>query len=317
MPRTDQPRTEGAFAIRGSESPQRREPSHTGHLLTVIAPGVLWIVIFLVLPSAYLMTIAFMTNGTYGLPQMPLTLEAFKQLAGFGFLGWSPGNLYTLVRSVWQTVLSTGLVIVMAYPIAYYITTAPARLRPLMLLLVVVPSWTNQVIRAIGWMNILSPGAPVSNFAASMGLIPPQMGLFPSKFAVVIGLVYNFLPFMVLSLYAVFEKLDHAQIDAARDLRAGPIRTFIHAVLPQTLPGLLAGTVLVSIPAFGMYVIPELLGGGKSMMLGNLVARQFSAASNWPLGAAGALIMIVATLAGLLVLRRLGKKLGGDSQVVL
>ncbi|HET7315623.1 ABC transporter permease, partial [Salinisphaera sp.] len=113
------------------------------------------------------------------------------------------------------------------------------------------------------------------------------------------------------------EKLDTAQIDAARDLRAGPIRTFIHAVLPQTLPGLLAGTVLVSIPAFGMYVIPELLGGGKSMMLGNLVARQFAAASNWPLGAAGALIMIVATLLGLLVLRRLGKRLGGDTQVVL
>ncbi|WP_353214925.1 ABC transporter permease [Salinisphaera hydrothermalis] len=317
MPRTQDARTQGAFATRASESPKRREPSHFGHLMAVISPGVIWIVVFLVLPSAYLMTIAFMTNGTYGLPRMPLTLEAFKELAGFGFLGWSPGNLYTLIRSIWQTVLSTSLVIVMAYPIAYYITRAPARMRPLMLLAVVVPSWTNQVIRAIGWMNILSPGSPVSDLAASMGLIPAQMGLFPSKFAVVVGLVYNFLPFMVLPLYAVFEKLDYAQIDAARDLRAGPIRTFIHAVLPQTLPGLLAGTVLVSIPAFGMYVIPELLGGGKSMMLGNLVARQFAAASNWPLGAAGALIMIIATLLGLLVLRRMGKKLGGDSQVVL
>lgn len=296
---------------------RRRQDIQFAHLIAVISPGVVWIVVFLVLPSAYLMTIAFMTNGTYGLPKMPLTLDAFRQLAGFGFLGWSPGNVYTLVRSVWQTVLSTSLVIVMAYPIAYYITTAPARMRPLMLLAVVVPSWTNQVIRAIGWMNILSPNAPVSDFAAWLGLIPPQMGLFPSKFAVVIGLVYNFLPFMVLPLYAVFEKLDTAQVDAARDLGAGPIRTFTSAVLPQTLPGLLAGTVLVSIPAFGMYVIPELLGGGKSMMLGNLVARQFAAASNWPLGAAGALIMIVATLLGLLVLRRVGRKLGGDAQVVL
>lgn len=287
------------------------------HLLAVIAPGVLWIVLFLVLPSLYLMVIAFMTNGTYGLPQMPLTLEAFKQLAGFGFLGWAPGNLYTLIRSIWQTVLSTGLVILLAYPIAYYISTAPARLRPLMLLMVVVPSWTNQVIRAVGWMNILSPGAPASDLATWLGLVDPHMGLFPSKFAVVIGLVYNFLPFMVLPLYAVFERLDYAQVEAARDLRAGPIRAFFHAVLPQTLPGLLAGTVLVSIPAFGMYVVPELLGGGKSMMLGNLVARQFSAASNWPLGAAGALIMIVATLLGLLVLRRVGRRLGGDDEVML
>lgn len=317
MPSTDDVRTAGAVSMRNDKWPKRREPSHFAHLMAVIAPGVIWIVVFLVLPSAYLMTIAFMTNGTYGLPRMPLTLDAFKELAGFGFLGWSPGNLYTLVRSIWQTVLSTSLVIVMAYPVAYHISRAPARLRPLMLLAVVVPSWTNQVIRTIGWMNILSPGSPVSNLAASLGLIPAQMGLFPSRFAVAIGLVYNFLPFMVLPLYAVFEKLDTAQIDAARDLHAGPVRVFLHAVLPQTLPGLLAGTVLVSIPAFGMYVIPELLGGGKSMMLGNLVERQFAAASNWPLGAAGALIMIVATLAGLLVLRRLGKRLGGDTQVVL
>ncbi|HET7314412.1 ABC transporter permease, partial [Salinisphaera sp.] len=266
-----------ARPVRLGNTPQRRAPRHFVHLMAVISPGVIWIVVFLVLPSAYLMSIAFMTNGTYGLPQMPWTLEAFKELAGFGFLGWSPGNLYTVVRSIWQTVLSTSVVIVMAYPVAYYITRAPARLRPMMLLAVVVPSWSNQVIRAIGWMNILAPHAPVSDFAAWLGLIPPQMGLFPSKFAVAIGLIYNFLPFMVLPLYAVFEKLDTAQIDAARDLRAGPIRTFIHAVLPQTLPGLLAGTVLVSIPAFGMYVIPELLGGGKSMMLGNLVARQFAA----------------------------------------
>lgn len=287
------------------------------HLVGVIAPGVLWIVIFLVLPSIYLISIAFMTNGTYGLPHMPLTLSAFKQLAGYGFLGWSPGNLYTLIRSIWQTVLSTSLVILLAYPIAFYITTRPARLRPLMLLIVVVPSWTNQVIRAVGWMNILAPNAPVSNAATWLGLIDPHMGLFPSKFAVVIGLVYNFLPFMVLPLYATFEKLDYSQVEAAMDLRAGPIRAFFHSVLPQTLPGLMAGTVLVSIPAFGMYVIPKLLGGGKSLMLGNLVARQFSSAANWPLGAAGALIMIVATLVGLQVLRRMSRRLGGDIEVVL
>ncbi|WP_435102737.1 ABC transporter permease [Arhodomonas sp. AD133] len=289
----------------------------TWHLLATIAPGIVWIVVFLVLPSAYLMGIAFMTNGAYGLPQMPLTTQAFHELAGFGFLGWSPGNLYTLLRSVWQTTLATSLVIAIAYPVAYYITTRPAHVRPLMLLAVVVPSWTNQVIRAVGWMNILAPNTPVSNLAAAVGFADPQMGLFPSQFAVVVGLVYNFLPFMVLPLYAAFEKLDMAQVEAARDLFANPVRAFIHAVLPQTLPGLMAGTVLVSIPAFGMYVIPELLGGGKAMMLGNLVARQFSEAANWPLGAAGAMIMIAATLAGLQVLRRVGRRLGGDQEVVL
>ncbi|MCD6008292.1 ABC transporter permease [Halomonas sp. IOP_31] len=291
--------------------------SETRHLLFSVMPGALWIFIFLVLPSLYLMAVAFMSNGTYGLPELPLSLDAFKQLAGFGFLGWSPGNLYTLLRSLWQTLVSTGLVILVAYPIAYYITTCRAKLRPLMLLAVVVPSWTNQVIRAFGWMNLLAPGTPLSDAAQALGLIGDYMGLYPSNFAVTLGLVYNFLPFMVLPLYAAFEKLDVAQVQAAQDLYAAPVRAFWHAVFPQTLPGLLAGTVLVAIPAFGMYVIPELLGGGKGMMLGNLVANQFAGGSNWPLGAAGALLMLLATFVGLFAMRRIGKRLGGGEEVVI
>lgn len=289
----------------------------SAHLIGTIAPGILWIVFFLVLPSIMLIGVAFLTNGPYGLPEWPLTLEAFGDLAGFGYLGWSPGNLYTLARSVWQTVVATALVIAIAYPLAYYISTQPPGRRPIMLLIVVVPSWTNQVIRAFGWMNILAPNTPAANVASALGLVPAELGLFPSEFAVVLGLVYNFLPFMVLPLYASFERMDPDVIQAAHDLYARPIHVFRHAVLPQTLPGLMAGTVLVSIPAFGMYVIPELLGGGKSMMIGNFVARQFSQSSNWPLGAAGALIMIVATLGGLMVLRRIGRRLGGGKEVVL
>lgn len=287
------------------------------HLLMTVAPGASWIVFFLVLPSAYLMSVAFMSSGTYGLPEMPLSLESFRQLAGFGFLGWSPGNLYTLLRSLWQTLVSTALVVIIAYPIAYYISTCRARWRPIMLLAVVVPSWTNQVIRTFGWMNLLAPGTPLSGVAESLGLIAPNMGLYPSNFAVTLGLVYNFLPFMVLPLYAAFEKLDTAQVEAAQDLYASPLRAFWHAVFPQTLPGLLAGVVLVAIPAFGMYVIPELLGGGKGMMLGNLVANQFAGSANWPLGAAGAILMLIATFIGLFAMRRIGKRLGGGEEVVI
>ncbi|MDT8880323.1 ABC transporter permease [Halomonas saccharevitans] len=287
------------------------------HLLFTVAPGAIWIVIFLVLPGAYLMGVAFMTNGPYGLPEMPLSLASFERLAGFGFLGWSPGNLYTLLRSLWQTAVSTGLVVLVAYPIAYYITTCREKWRPIMLLLVVVPSWTNQVIRTFGWMNLLAPGTPLSGLAEGLGLIAPNMGLYPSNFAVTLGLVYNFLPFMVLPLYAAFEKLDTAQVEAAQDLFASPVRAFWHAVFPQTLPGLLAGIVLVAIPAFGMYVIPELLGGGKGMMLGNLVATQFSGGANWPLGAAGAILMLIATFIGLFAMRRIGKRLGGGEEVVI
>ena len=301
-----------SIALRG-----RAVVSETRHLLFSVMPGAIWIIVFLVLPSVYLMAVAFMTNGPYGQPQMPLSLESFRQLAGFGFLGWSPGNLYTLLRSLWQTLLSTVLVVIVAYPIAYYITTCREKWRPIMLLAVVVPSWTNQVIRTFGWMNLLAPGTPLSDAAQALGLIAPNMGLYPSNFAVTLGLVYNFLPFMVLPLYAAFEKLDTAQVQAAQDLYAAPLRAFWHAVFPQTLPGLLAGTVLVAIPAFGMYVIPELLGGGKGMMLGNLVANQFAGSANWPLGAAGAILMLIATFAGLFAMRRIGKRLGGGEEVVI
>jgi spermidine/putrescine transport system permease protein len=301
----------------GFRLPLGRLAHDTWHLIGVVSPGVLWIVLFLVLPGLLLIGIAFMTNGPYGLPQMPLTLDAFKELAGYGLLGWSSGNLHIIIRTVWQSVLATSLVILFAYPVAYYITTRPAHVRPILLLAVVVPSWTNQVIRAMGWMNLLAPHTPLSNLAASLGFIPPEVGLFPSKFAVLIGLVYNFLPFMALPLYAAFERLDYAQVEAARDLHAGPIRTFWHAVFPQTLPGLVTGIVLVGIPAFGMFVVPKLLGGGKSLMLGNLIARQFQSASNWPYGAAGALVMIIVTLVGLLVMRRVSRRAGGGVEVVL
>lgn len=295
---------------------RRRRRRETRHLLLTVLPGALWIFVFLVLPGFYLMSVAFMTNAGFGQPQLPLTLDAFRSLAGFGFLGWSPGNLYTLLRSLWQALISLSLVVAIAYPIAWYISLCRARWRAIMLLAVVVPSWTNQVVRAFGWMNLLAPGTPLSELAAALGLVAPNMGLFPSGFAVTLGLVYNFLPFMVLPLYAAFEKLDRAQIEAARDLYASPVRAFFVAVLPQTLPGLLAGSVLVAIPAFGMYVIPELLGGGRSQMLGNLVATQFGQAANWPLGAAGALLMLLATLIGLVILRRLGRRLGGDDMVI-
>ena len=304
----DVPGYQGRFLNLGSD---------VWHIVGVVLPGVLWILVFLVIPMLLLIGIAFMTNGPYGLPEMPLSLAAFKQLAGFGLLGWGPGNVYVIVRTVWQTVLATFMVTLVSYPVAYYITTRPPTLRPILLLRVVAPSWSNQVIRAMGWMNLLAPGTPLSTLAARLGFIAPELGLFPSEFAVTLGLIYDFLPFMALPLYASFERLDYAQVEAARDLHAGPVRAFMHAVFPQTLPGLLAGVMLVGIPAFGMYVVPELLGGGKSLMLGNLIARQFQDASNWPYGAAASMIMIVVTLIGLVVLRRLSRRAAGGVEVVL
>lgn len=297
-----------------------KAPSHRKamwHLLMTTGPSVAWITVFLVLPSLYMVSMAFLTNGVYGQPQLPLSLSAFKQLAGYGFLGWSPGNLYTLLHTINYTLFSTVLTVLVAYPVAYYISMCRPGLRVIMLLAVVVPSWTNQVIRAFGWMNLLSPGTPLSHLASWLGFTTPDLGLYPSAFAVMLGLLYNFLPYMVLPLYSAFEKLDNSQLEAARDLYANPLRAFFAAIFPQTLPGLMAGLVLVMIPAFGMYVVPALLGGGKAMMIGDVIATQFTDASNWPLGAAGSILMLAATLLGIWLLRRLGRRLGGGEEVML
>lgn len=296
---------------------RRYRRRQTRHLLLTTMPSVMWISLFLVLPSLYLVSMAFMTNDPYGQPAMPLTTTAFHQLAGEGILGWNPGNIYTLLRSLWYTLVSSALTVLVSYPLAYYISNARPHFRPIMLLALVVPSWTNQVVRTFGWMNLLAPDTPITDVASALGLISPYMGLYPSSFAVMMGLVYNFLPFMVLPLYAAFEKLDHSQIEAARDLYASPIKAFWSAIFPQTLPGLLAGLVLVAIPAFGMYVVPELLGGGRAMMIGSLVALQFAEGANWPLGAAGALVMLLATLLGIYLLRRMGRKFGGGEEVLI
>jgi len=147
-------------------------------LLLTLLPGVGVITVFLVLPSIYLVGMAFLSTGPYGLPTGPVSLQAFRELAGFGFLGWSPGNLYTLLRSIGQTLLATILVILIAYPAAYYITTRPVPWRPVLLLAVVVPSWTNQVIRSVGWMNI-RPRYPGIRPGRSAGADCPGDGAFP------------------------------------------------------------------------------------------------------------------------------------------
>lgn len=287
------------------------------HLLWTTLPSVLWIGLFLVLPSLYLVGMAFMTNDVYGQPSLPLSSRSFEQLSGYGYLGWSPANLQTLWRSIGYTLLSSALTVLVAYPMAAYIALCRPQARALMILAVMMPSWTNQVVRAFGWMNVLAPDTTLAKLASLLGLTTPELGLYPSSFAVILGLVYNFLPFMVLPLYNAFEKLDGSLVEAACDLYASPFKAFWTAIFPQTLPGLLAGLVLVMIPAFGMYVVPELLGGGRAMMIGNLVATQFAEGANWPLGAAGALLMLLATLMGIYCLRRIGRRFGGGEEMVI
>ncbi|WP_455383897.1 ABC transporter permease [Acidihalobacter prosperus] len=286
--------------------------------LTVsIGPGVAWITFFLFLPGLLMGVLAFMSNDPYGQPTLPLTTAAFAHVAGYSFLGWSPGNLEVIGRSVLQALYATVATIALAYPLAFLIAGAPERRRAGLLMLVIIPSWTNQVVRAYAWMQILAPGTPMSHLAIALGLLPQHMGLYPSGLAVSMGLIYNYLPYMVLPLYASVEKLDWRLVDAARDLYANGWRVFWHGVFPQTVPGLLAGIILVAIPSFGAYIVPKLLGGDRSVMLGNLIAQQFSSLPDWPFGAALTLVMLLFTFIGLILFRRMARRLNAGEANLL
>jgi spermidine/putrescine transport system permease protein len=271
----------------------------------------MWIVLFLLLPSLVLLGIGFFSIGDYGNPHLPLSLEPLREVAGYSILGWSPDNITTILRSLIQAVSAAGLTILLAYPLVFFIVTQPPALRPLLLLFVILPSWTNQVVRTYAWMELLGPNSTLSHVAQTAGLIPAHLGLMPGILAMQIGLTYNYLPYMVVPLYAAAEKLDWSLVEAGRDLYASGWRLFWSAVFPQTIPGLLSGIILVAIPAFGDYVVPALLGGGKSMMIGSLIASQFLNTPNWPYGAALTIFMLIFTCGGLIVFRVMSKRLGG------
>jgi spermidine/putrescine transport system permease protein len=280
-------------------------------------PGLFWIVLFLLIPSIILLAIGFFTSNDYGSPALPLTLAPFSQVAGYSLLGWDDGNIVIFLRSLKQAGIATAVSALLSYPIVFFIMTRPASIRPLLLLLIILPSWTNQVVRTYAWLELLGPNAPLTWVAHWMGIVPPDLGIAPGGFAVTTGLAYNYLPYMIVPLYASAERLDWTLVEAGRDLYASGFRLFWHAVFPQTVPGLLSGVIFVAIPAFGDYVVPQLLGGDRALMIGSLIANQFTETPDWPYGAALTIIMLVFTGAGLVAFRVLTRRLGGTGEATI
>ena len=198
---------------------------------------------------------------------------------------------------------------VLSYPLCFFIAGRPERSRYFWLTLVIIPFWTNMVIRTYAWFLILSPEMPFARLAALLGFIPDGAPLYPNAFAVYLGMVSMFLPFVTLPLYASVERLDWALVEAAQDLYASPVRVFTQAVLPQTMPGLSVGIILTFIPAMGMFVVPDLLGGAKYMLVGNLIQQQFGPSRDWPFGAAVSMGLMLLTMIGLWVYRRRGQEI--------
>lgn len=276
--------------------------------LGFLGAGILWLMLFLVLPGLVLIVVSFISRGAYGQLEWTFTVENYKRFLGFSLFGWTADYFMIIWRSVWVAFMTSLISVVMSYPLAFFICSRPERKRYFWLTLIIIPFWTNMVIRTYAWFLILAPELPFAKLAAFLGLIPAGSPLYPNAFAVYLGMVSMFLPFVALPLYSSVERLDWSLVEAAQDLYASRIRVFTQAILPQTLPGLSVGVILTFVPAMGMFVVPDLLGGAKYMLVGNLIQQQFGTSRDWPFGAAISMALMVLTMISLQLYRRRGKE---------
>jgi len=257
--------------------------------LLLIAPANLYLFLLIVLPLLLVVGLSFLSRGEYGQVLFKFDISNYTRMfdAVYGKI-----MLFSLAVGLGTTVLC----LLIGYPMAYYLARAPARQRSLLLFLILLPFWTNFIIRIYAWMMILRSGGFLDSFLQWAHIIKTPLGLLYTPTAVMIGMVYEFLPFMVLPLYTSLEKIENSLLEAAADLGAPPWKAFLRVTLPLSVPGMIAGTILTFIPAMGMFVVSDLLGGAKTMLIGNVIQNQFLTARDWPFGAAVAMILMLLTM---------------------
>lgn len=263
----------------------------------LLAPGGLWLVGFFLVPMVIIAGYSLMTRGTYGGVEWGWTLDHYRRF-------FDPLYLSILRRTLVAAALCTGICLLLGYPVALVLARS-SRWRNLLLFLVILPFWTSSLVRTFAMIFLLRDTGLINSALMSAGLISEPVTLLYTPFAVMAGLVYTFLPFMILPIYASLERQDPALEEAAAVLGARPVTRFFRVTLPLSMPGVVAGSLLVFIPALGSFIPSDLLGGAKQMLIGNLVQNQFTAARNWPFGSAAAMVMMAVVLLGvLLYLRR-------------
>jgi len=265
----------------------------------MIGPTTLWLILFLMVPLALVIGISFLTRNGYGGVTMIPSLEAYKALL-------SKEYVKVFISSFELSILTTIICLVVGYPFAYVIANSSEKVKPFLVLLLMLPFWINSMIRIYGWNTILRSSGIVNNVLLSLGVIRMPLELLYTDGAVLLGMVYDLLPFTVLPIYTSIEKLDPSLLEAASDLGAGKLHKFVRVILPLTMPGVFAGSIQTFIPSLGLFYIADMMGGAKTMYIGNLIKNQFMSARNWPMGAALAIVLIVITLVLMKLYTRVG-----------
>jgi spermidine/putrescine transport system permease protein len=277
--------------------------------LYLLAPFFAITGVFFVMPLALIVVYSFLKAGPYGGVVWQFSWDAYIQIffdRDFdGHLVFNAAYVEVFLRSLKLAGICTGLCLLAGFPTACYMATRKPEQRNLWILLVTIPFWTNLLVRTYAWMLVLRNDGLVNHVLLSSGLVKEPLPLLYNDFAVGVGLLYSYLPFMILPIYASLERMDWRLAEAASDLYAGRWQVLRHVIIPLSMPGIIAGCVLVFIPAIGSFLAPDLLGGGKQMMLGNLIQMQFGFSRNWPFGAAASVVLMALVMLALMLM---GKK---------
>ncbi|MCF6453484.1 spermidine/putrescine ABC transporter permease PotB [Vibrio sp. MMG022] len=268
----------------------------------IIALIVGWLTLFVLVPNLMIIGTSFLTRDEANLIELTFTFDNYLRLL-------DPLYAKVLMHSFYMAIIATLLCLVIGYPFAYIVAKMPEKWRPFMLFLVIVPFWTNSLIRTYGLKIVLGTQGVLNKSLMAMEIIDKPIRLMYTETAVMVGLVYILLPFMILPLYSAIEKLDNTYIEAAKDLGANKFQTITRVILPLTMPGIIGGCLLVLLPALGMFYISDLLGGAKNLLIGNVIKSQVLNARDWPFGAATSIALTFAMAVMLYAYYRAGKLL--------
>lgn len=271
--------------------------------LITVGPVTLIMVLLIAVPLIYVAVMSFCSIDEFYNVTFKFTLQNYVRLANADYL-----KIYA--QSIAIALITTIICILVGYPFSYIIARTKSRKKKILYMLVIIPFWTNSLIRIYGWRNFLGSSGLLNGLLMKIGLVSQPVDFLYKQGTTILGMVYCLIPFMILPLYTAIEKLDGSLLEASSDLGARPVSTFFEVILPLTSSGIFSGSLMVFIPCLGYFFVSDILGGGNSDVIGNLIERQFQSGNNWPLGAALSIILIVVTL----ILVKIYQKLGGDME---
>lgn len=273
-----------------SDSSKAGRPKRHSRLpvLAQAGPVSVWMILFVTLPLLYIIYISFMKRGVFGDVVYEFSMDSYKEIM-------DPLYFSVILKSFRVAFVTTGLCLLFGYPLAYYIATRKPETASKLIMLLMIPFWTNGMMRLNAWMLFFQVNGPVNYVLTHLGLVQKPIMFLYTDWLVNIGLFTNMLPFAVLPMYSSIEKLQKNLLEASYDLGANRVTTFLKVTLPLTFPGIFSAIILTFIPALGTYTVTDMLGGGKVLYIGNIIKNQFGATRNWPLGAALSVLLLVIT----------------------